>query len=103
MFSIGDRVVCIDASKQPHTADELAVDVPNWVQQDNTYTIRAIEHHDFGAVGVLLEEIVNQPKYFRLVGKVKEPMFAEWRFQKLKENIVSLQRNEVRHITTENI
>ena len=90
MFSIGDNVVCIDASKQPHTADELAVDVPNWVQQDKRYTIRAVEHHDFGAVGVLLDEIVNQQKYFRLVDKVKEPMFAQWRFRKLKEQYESI-------------
>ncbi len=90
MFSIGDNVVCIDASKQPHTADELSVDVPNWVQQDKRYTIRAVEHHDFGAVGVLLDEIVNQPKYFRLVDKVKEPMFAQWRFRKLKQQYESI-------------
>ena len=94
MFSIGDKVICINSSKQLHTADELAVDIPNWVQQDNIYTIRTIEHHDFGAVGVLLDEIVNQPKYFKLVGKVKEPMFAEWRFRKLKENEIKQQQYE---------
>lgn len=94
MFSIGDNVICIDASKQPHTSDELAVDVPNWVQQDKRYTIRAVEHHDFGAVGVLLDEIANQPKYFRLVDKVKEPMFAQWRFRKLKENEIKQQQYE---------
>ena len=29
MFGIGDRVVCVDSSKQPHTAEELTTDVPN--------------------------------------------------------------------------
>jgi hypothetical protein len=86
MFGIGDRVVCVDSSKQPHTAEELTTDVPNWVVKDKQYTIRAISHHDFGAIGVLLEEVVNQPKYFKLVGKVMEPMFAEWRFRRLEES-----------------
>lgn len=86
MFAIGDRVVCIDSSKQPHTAEELTADVPNWVVKDKQYTIRGIEHHDLGATGVVLEEIVNPPKYFRLVGRVMEPMFAEWRFRRLKES-----------------
>lgn len=86
MFGVGDKVICIDSSKQPHTAEELTTDVPNWVVKDKQYTIRAISHHDFGAIGVLLEEVVNQPKYFKLVGKVMEPMFAEWRFRRLEES-----------------
>lgn len=86
MFGVGDIVVCVDSSKQPHTAEELTTDVPNWVVRNKKYTIRAIEHHDFGAVGVLLEEVINPPKYFRLIDKVTEPMFAEWRFRRLEES-----------------
>lgn len=81
MFSIGDRVLCIDNSKQPHTVEELSKDVPNWVEKNKEYTVRAIHDHDFVA-GVLLEEIENPAKYFRVVGKVLEPAFATWRFRK---------------------
>jgi hypothetical protein len=92
MFHIGDKVVCIDSSMQPHTVEELKRDVPNWVKQDEKYTIRGFNDNSGIVVGVLLEEIHNMPIYFKLLGKAQEPAFAEWRFRKLKPNEIE---NEV--------
>jgi hypothetical protein len=88
MFSIGDKVVCIDSSMQAHTVEELKRDVPNWVKQDEKYTIRGFNDNNGIVVGVLLEEIHNTPIYFKLLGKAQEPAFAEWRFRKLKPSEV---------------
>ena len=85
-FYIGDRVVCIDASMQPHTVDELKTNVPNWVKKDQEYTIRTIHNNRGIVTGVLLEEIDNPIIYFDKIGKFQEPAFAEWRFRKLKPN-----------------
>lgn len=85
MFQIGDKVVCIDSSMLPHTVEELTKDVPNWVVKGNTYTIRGFADHDF-VTGVYLEELVNPPKWFRLVKKFAEPAFRTDRFRKL-ENV----------------
>jgi len=90
---VGDRVVCVDASKLPHTCNELSADVPNWVVEGSHYTIREIREHDFGAVGVLLEEVRNEPKYFRLIDGVIEPMFKISRFRKLKPREVNVLEN----------
>lgn len=89
-MEVGDRVLCVDASKLPHTCDELSVDIPNWVSEGKQYTIREIREHDFGAVGVLLEEVVNAPKYFRLIDSVMEPMFKTSRFRRLKPKEVEV-------------
>ena len=89
-MEVGERVVCVDSSKLPHTCDELSVDVPNWVVEDRQYTIREIREHDFGAVGVLLEEIRNEPRYFRLIDRTIEPMFKISRFRRLKPREVEV-------------
>jgi hypothetical protein len=85
-FYVGDRVVCVDASMQPHTVEELKTNVPNWVKKDQEYTIRAIHNNRGIVTGVLLEEIDNPIIYFDKIGKFQEPAFAEWRFRKLKPN-----------------
>lgn len=83
MFELGERVICIDSSKAPHTVEELNADVPNWVRKGDKYTIRGFNENDGIVVGVLLEELVNPVKFFKLVNRVQEPAFAQWRFRKL--------------------
>ena len=83
MFSINDRVICIDSSKASHTIEELNADVPNWVRKGDKYTIRGFNENDGIVVGVLLEEVVNPVKFFKLVNRMQEPAFAQWRFRKL--------------------
>ena len=85
-FNVGDRVVCIDASMQPHTIEELKRNVPNWVNKDQEYTIRGINSNRGIATGILLEEIDNPIIFIKLICKFQEPAFAEWRFRKLKPN-----------------
>lgn len=83
-FNVGDRVVCIDDTMQPHTVEELKRDVPNWVKKDEEYTIRAVLNNRGIVTGFLLEEITNRPKYFDVIGGFQEPAFGDWRFRKLK-------------------
>lgn len=101
MFDIGDKVVCIDASMQPHTAEELKRDVPNWVKQDEKYTIRGFNDNNGIVTGVLLEEVYNMPIYFKLLGRAQEPAFAEWRFRKMKPNEIAVQVESVEEILQE--
>ena len=92
-MKIGQKVLCISDEKQPHTVEELSKDVPNWVKKGQTYTIRAIQDWDF-VVGLLLEEVKNEPKYFKVVNKFAEPSFASWRFRELKEDEVEVEQLE---------
>lgn len=82
-MSPGDKVICVDASKQPHTVEELNQDISHWVVKGNTYTIREIVDYDF-VVAVLLGEIVNPPKYFKVLNRVMEPAFKIDRFRKIQ-------------------
>lgn len=88
MFEIGDTVVCIDDSKQPHTVEELNNDVPNWIIKGDKYTIRGFTNNDGIVDGIWLEEVVNTSIFFKLLGRNQEPAFALWRFRKLEENEV---------------
>lgn len=94
MFEIGEQVVCIDASMQAHTIEELTKDVPNWIVQDKKYTIRGFNENDGIVLGVLLEEVVNPIRFFKLINKFQEPAFASWRFRKLKPSEVDVKIEE---------
>jgi hypothetical protein len=98
MFDIGDRVVCIDASMQPSTIEELKKDVPNWLRQDEKYTVRGFNENDGIVLGILLEEIRNMPIYFKLLGRVQEPAFADWRFRKMRPNEVESEVESMEEI-----
>lgn len=94
-FKVGQKVVCVDSSKQPHTVEELAIDCPNWVKKGETYTIRAIQDFDF-VTGLLLEELTNPIKFFKSVNKALEPTFKLSRFRALKQNEVTIvHKNEI--------
>lgn len=94
MFEIGEQVVCINASMQAHTIEELSKDVPNWIVQDKKYIIRGFNENDGIVLGVLLEEVVNPIRFFKLINKFQEPAFAEWRFRKLKPSEVDVKIEE---------
>ena len=84
-FDIGDKVVCIDAGIEGRMLGEIINDFPNWLEQDAEYTIREFNDNDGIVTGVLLEEIINPEKYFRLVNKIQEPAFRLSRFRKKEE------------------
>ena len=82
MFEQGERVVCVDSSKKPHTREELEKDMPNWVVKDEKYTIRGFTSNKGIVDGVWLEEIKNDYKFFRLIDSFAEPAFGTFRFRK---------------------
>jgi len=79
----GDKVICIDARIEPEKAAEIGRDFEIWVTKDKEYTIREILDNNGIVPGVLLDEIHNFPKFFKLINKFQEPAFAQWRFRKL--------------------
>jgi hypothetical protein len=79
----GDKVVCIDAKIEPQKSEEIKRDFEIWVTKDKEYTIREILDNQGIVPGVLLDEVHNFPKYFKLINKFQEPAFALWRFRKL--------------------
>ena len=79
----GDKVICVDASIDPQKAEEIKRDFEIWINKDKEYTIREILENKGIVPGVLLEEVHNFPKYFKLIDRIQEPAFAIWRFRKL--------------------
>lgn len=91
MFEIGERIVCIDSSMQPHTIEELSKDMPNWVVNGEKYTVRGFTSNNGIVDGIWLEEIKNDYKFFKLIDKFQEPAFATWRFRKLEPNEIEVE------------
>src|SRR5437588_12419133 len=79
----GDKVICIDARIDPEKSQEIRKDFEIWVTKDKEYTIREILDNNGIVPGVLLDEIHNFPKFFKLLNRMQEPAFALWRFRKL--------------------
>jgi hypothetical protein len=79
----GDKVICIDARIDPEKSEEIRRDFEIWVTKDKEYTIREILENNDIVPGVLLDEIHNFPKFFKLINRMQEPAFAIWRFRKL--------------------
>jgi len=79
----GDKVICINAMIEPEKAEEIRRDFEIWVTKDKEYTIREILDNNGIVPGVLLEEVHNFPKFFKLINRFQEPAFAQWRFRKL--------------------
>ncbi|WP_187359817.1 hypothetical protein [Mucilaginibacter ginsenosidivorans] len=87
----GDKVICIDASIDPEKAEEIRRDFEIWITKDKEYTIREILENNGIVPGVLLDEVHNFPKYFKLIDRMQEPAFAIWRFRKLNYAIGSAE------------
>lgn len=98
MFGVGDTVVCINDSIQSNMFDEVSKDFKQWVVKDKKYIIRGLHDNDGIVTGVLLEEVVNPPIYFRLLGKVQEPAFGTFRFRKLASVNSSISINKEEEI-----
>ncbi|EOR96215.1 hypothetical protein ADIARSV_0620 [Arcticibacter svalbardensis MN12-7] len=79
----GDKVICINALIDANKKEEIRRDFEIWVTKDKEYTIREILDNKGIVTGVLLEEIYNIPKFFKLINMNQEPAFAIWRFRKL--------------------
>ena len=79
----GDKVICIDAGIEPEKAEEIKRDFEIWITKDREYTIREILDNNGIVPGLLLDEVHNFPKFFKLINRFQEPAFALWRFRKL--------------------
>ncbi|MGI4750789.1 MAG: hypothetical protein ACRYFB_09155 [Janthinobacterium lividum] len=79
----GDKVICIDATIDPDKAEEIRQDFEIWIAKDKEYTVREILDNNGIVPGILLDEVHNLPKYFKLLNRYQEPAFATWRFRKL--------------------
>lgn len=87
-MQVGQRVVCVNDGKLPHTIAELEIDCPNWIKKGEKYTIRGFNDNNGIVTGVLLEEVVNPIRFFRLINRSQESSFRLDRFRPLKENEV---------------
>lgn len=100
----GDKVICINSSIEPGKASEIAQDFQIWITKDKEYTIREILDNDGIVPGILLEEVHNLPKWFKLINRYQEPAFATWRFRKLEyatRSEVEVNENELVNLSYE--
>jgi hypothetical protein len=88
----GDKVVCINDKIDPDKVEEVKQDFEIWITKDKEYTLREILDNNGIVTGVLLEEVHNFPKFFKLINRFQEPAFAIWRFRKL--NYATSQKSE---------
>jgi hypothetical protein len=91
MYNIGDKILCINDTIQPHALEESLRDIPNFVKKGDKYTIRSFNNNDGIVVGVLLEEIRNPILFFSLLGRSQEGGFALWRFTKCQEDKIKIK------------
>ena len=82
----GDKVICINDKIDPEKSAEIRQDFEIWITRDKEYTIREILDNGGIVAGVLLDEVHNFPKFFKLINRFQEPAFALWRFRKLNYN-----------------
>lgn len=80
----GDKVICINDKIDPDKSEEIRRDFEIWITRDKEYTIREILDNNGIVTGVLLDEVHNFPKFFKLINRFQEPAFAIWRFRKLQ-------------------
>jgi hypothetical protein len=81
-MNVGSLVECINGSFEPKQIELI----PNRPKQGKIYTIRTIKNYpNKGSVGVLLEEIINDPLMLPNLDGLFEPTFNIERFRELPE------------------
>lgn len=80
---VGSLVECINDKFDPKSINLI----PNRPKQGKIYTIRMIKNYPKnGSVGVLLEEIINEPVMLPNLDGLFEPTFNIERFRELPES-----------------
>ena len=80
-MNVGSLVECINGSFEPKQI-ELILNRP---KQGKIYIIRQIKNYPNNKVGLLLEEIVNEPLFLPGMNGLFEPTFDINRFRELPE------------------
>lgn len=96
----GGKVICVDASIDPNKIEEISKDFESWIKKDQEYTIREVLDNDGIVTGILLEEVYNIPKFFKLLNRYQEPAFATWRFREMQKPIVHQLHQEEKQVLT---
>lgn len=79
-IKVGDKVICVDDKGRPESMKWFQ----QWVEYGEEYTIRDIFYTSpRRGYAVLLEEVHNTPVFISYLGRVSEPSFAMWRFEKV--------------------
>ena len=81
-MNVGSLVECVNGSFEPKQIELI----PNRPKQGKIYTIRTIQNYPKkNSVGLLLEEIVNEPLMMPNLDGLFEPTFNIERFRELPE------------------
>lgn len=80
-MQVGSLVECINGSFEPKQIELI----PNRPKQGKIYTIREIKQYPNKKVGILLEEIINEPLMLPNMEGLFEPTFDIERFRELPE------------------
>ena len=80
-MQVGSLVECINGNFEPKQIELI----PNRPKQGKIYTVRNIKQYPNNRVGLLLEEIVNDPILYPDMSGVFEPTFDINRFREVQE------------------
>lgn len=89
-----DKIICVNSKIDADKIEEISKDFENWIEKGVEYTVREVLSNDGIVTGILLNEVYNFPKFFKLLNRVQEPAFATWRFRKVNKSKISLEIKE---------
>lgn len=82
------RLVCVDDSIKFDQIVFVSEVYQQWVKKGEEYTVRQVLENDGIVTGVLLNEVVNEPIWQKLLGRYQEPAFRLNRFSEVDETVV---------------
>ena len=80
-MEVGSLVECVNGNFEPKQIELI----PNRPKQGKIYTVRLIKQYPSNKIGVLLEEIVNEPLILPNLDGLFEPTFDINRFREIAE------------------
>lgn len=80
----GSLVECVNGNFEPKQIELI----PNRPKQGKIYTVRLIKQYPSNKIGVLLEEIVNEPLMLPNLDGLFEPTFDINRFREVQEGSI---------------
>lgn len=77
-------LLCVDDSIKADEIGFVSFAYQQWVGKGQLYTVREVLDNDGIVDGLLLNEVVNQPIFQKLLGRWQEPAFRLDRFVELE-------------------